>query len=235
MKKYKNNSIKNWAVDDRPREKMLLKGREALSNAELIAILLGSGNHSQSALELAQDLLKEYKNQLSLLSKLKPKDLMQIRGIGIAKAVSIAAAFELARRRISENTDPEKGISSVNDAVNLLIPMLRDKTHEEFYMICLSRSNKPLSINKIGEGGFSSTIVDVRKLYRIALQDMASSILLGHNHPSGTIEPSNSDINLTKKIQEGGQILDISLIDHIIITDHSYYSFVENDLIKANL
>jgi len=233
MPQKSSKSIRNWAVDDRPREKMLLKGREALSNAELVAILLGSGNRNKSALELAREILGRYKDQLGMLSKAGPKDLMKIPGVGIAKAVSVAAAFELARRRAGEMTDDELQIRSSADAEKLIAPYLRDKHHEEFYLISLNRANKPVGINKIGEGGFSSTLVDVRKLYRIALQDMASGLILSHNHPSGNIVPSENDILLTMKIKRAGELFDIAVLDHIIIGENSYYSFADNGQLTA--
>jgi DNA repair protein RadC len=234
MPSNSKKSIREWAVDDRPREKMILKGREALSNAELIAILLGSGGKNKSALDLAQDILGKYKNQLTQLSKPGPKELMSIPGIGMAKAVTISAAFELARRRMSESPDKEVKIQSSADAEKVIAPYLRDKTHEEFYMVCLNRANIPVGIHKIGEGGFSSTLVDIRKMFRLALQDMANGILLAHNHPSGNLKPSSNDIDLTKKIHSAAKLLDIFLIDHIIIGDHSFYSFIENGLINSD-
>lgn len=234
MPENSKKSIRNWAKDDRPREKMLLKGRDALSNAELIAILIGSGTRKKSALELAQDLLSNYKDQLSRISKLEPGELMKIQGIGPAKAISISAAFELARRRMAENPDLEMKINTAAMAEKLMAPYLRDKNYEEFYLVSLNRANIPVNIHKIGEGGFSSTLVDIRKMFRLALQDMANGILLAHNHPSGNLQPSENDVALTVKIQKAATFLDISLIDHIIISDHSYYSFVENDLINSN-
>ncbi|PLW93157.1 MAG: hypothetical protein C0592_07165 [Marinilabiliales bacterium] len=234
MPDKKKKSIRNWAADDRPREKMLLKGRESLSNAELIAVLIGSGTKELSALELARELLAHFDEQFAKLSKASPKELMKIPGVGIAKAVSIVAAFELARRKEGESEHEEISIRRSDDAVKIIAPYLRDKTHEEFYMICLNQANKPLSINKIGEGGFASTLVDVRKLYRIALQDMAVGIILAHNHPSGNLSPSENDILLTMKIKRAGEIFDIKVLDHIIIGEKSYYSFTDNGQINDN-
>jgi DNA repair protein RadC len=220
-------SIKNWAEDDRPREKLLLKGKNSLSDAELIAILIGSGNNEESAVELSKRILQACSNNLNKLAKLSVNDLQQFKGIGEAKAISIVAAMELARRRKDEKISEDYAIKSSNDAYQILQSFLSDLPHEEFWMLNLSRNNKVKSKFLISRGGISGTVVDTRIIFKQAIQELASGIILAHNHPSGNIQPSEQDFKITEKIKKAGELLDIKLIDHIIIGDKNYYSFVD--------
>ena len=232
MNHYKNKRpINQWAEDDRPREKMLNKGKNSLSDAELIAILIGSGNSTQSAVELSQQILKDVENNLIELSKLSVADLTQHRGIGEAKAISIVAALELGRRRLSSKALIKKKVSSSRDAYDIFVPFLTDRYDEEFRMLLLDRSNKIIVNLSVGEGGFAGTIADPKKIFKLALQHSASSIILGHNHPSNNIKPSDTDIKLTKKLSKAGESLDISVLDHIIVGNDTYYSFADEGVI----
>ncbi|MFN4235601.1 MAG: RadC family protein [Bacteroidia bacterium] len=231
MKNNTKLSIKNWAEDDRPREKLLQKGRHALSDAELIAILIGSGSKNLSAVELAQKILHHSGNDLNKLGKLSIKDLMQHKGIGEAKAITIAAALELGRRRKESENSNTKIIKSSKDAYNFIAPFLKDLSHEEFWAIYLSRNNSILYFNKIGQGGLSATVADIRIILKTAIEHLASNIIICHNHPSGNKNPSKADIELTQKLKQAAGLMDINLIDHIIFTDNSYYSFAEESII----
>lgn len=231
MKNTTKLSIKNWAEDDRPREKLLQKGRHALSDAELIAILIGSGSKNVSAVELAQNILHNSGNDLNKLGKLSIKDLMQHKGIGEAKAITIAAALELGRRRKDTENSNTKIIKSSKDAYNFIAPFLRDLSHEEFWAIYLSRNNTILYFNKIGQGGLSATVADIRIILKTAIEHLASNIIICHNHPSGNKNPSKADIELTQKLKQAAGLMDINLTDHIIFTDNSYYSFAEESII----
>ena len=224
-------NIKEWAVEDRPREKILYKGIFALSDAELVAILLGSGNNSQSAVDLARDVLKLADNNLNKLGKLGIEDLQKLKGIGQVKAINILAAMELGRRRkISENSDDQK-IRSSNDVYAIFHPLLSDLKYEEFWLLYLNRSNRIISRSKISQGGLSGTITDVRLIMKKALELLASSIVICHNHPSGNKEPSEADRRITAKIKDASAYFDISLLDHLIVTDNGYYSFADNETI----
>jgi DNA repair protein RadC len=227
----KNIPIKNWAEDDRPREKLLLKGRSALSNAELIAILIATGNPEESAVGLSKKILSLTRNRLSDLGKLTITDLKKIKGIGEAKAVTIAAALELGRRRKEEDTRDTKKIITSKDAFSFFEPFLSDLPHEEFWVLLLNGANKIISSKRISEGGTQSTIVDVKIIFRYAIEHLACNIVLCHNHPSGNIKPSNSDILLTKKLKECGRMLDITVSDHLIIGDRNYYSFADDGML----
>jgi len=222
-----NFSIRFWAEDDRPREKMALKGRSALSNAELLAILIGSGTKKKSAVELAQEILGAARNNLRNLSKMSLHDLCQFSGIGQAKGISILAALELARRRDQEQPEESKKITSSNDAYIALKPVLSDLYHEEFHIILLNRANKIISIELISKGGFSGTVVDNRIIFGKAIESKASSFIAAHNHPSGTKLPSEQDNKITKTLLEFGKLIDIKLTDHIIFTDSGYYSYAD--------
>jgi DNA repair protein RadC len=220
-------SIKNWAEADRPREKLLEKGRSALSDAELIAILLGSGTKDLTAVELAKKILHHVGNDLNKLGKLSIKELMQHKGVGQAKAITIAAALELGRRRKEYESKQKTYIKSSKDAYEFISPFLSDLQHEEFWAIYLCRNNSIIHYVKIGQGGISATIADIRIILKTAIEYLASSIIICHNHPSGNIKPSESDISLTNKIKEAAKLLDINVLDHIIFTDTSYYSFAD--------
>lgn len=224
-------SIKNWAEDDRPREKLLLKGKNSLSDAELIAILIGSGNSEESAVELSKRILQSTENSLSKLAKLSVNDLQKFKGIGEAKAISIVAAMELARRRKEENVSNEISIKSSKDAYQVVQTFLSDLPHEEFWILSLNRNNKVKSKTLISRGGVSGTVVDSRIIFKQAIEELASGIILAHNHPSGNIQPSSEDIKITRKIKEAGELLDIRLIDHIIVGEKNYYSFADEGMI----
>lgn len=231
MEEYKNLSIKDWSVEDRPREKLLSKGISSLSDAELIAIIIGSGNRDESAVELSRRILVSVQNNLNELGKLTVDDLQKYKGIGEAKAISIVAALELGRRRkLSEIIDRQK-ISTSRDIYEIFHSLLADLPHEEFWIVLLNRSNKIIDRIKISQGGIAGTVTDVRLILRTALEKLASAIILCHNHPSGNQKPSEADINITQKIKESGSLMDINLLDHIIITDGTYYSFADEGII----
>lgn len=219
--------ITSWAEDDRPREKMLTKGRQALSDAELLAILLGSGTKNESAVAVAQKILSASANNLHQLAQLTIQELMQFKGVGIAKAITIAAALELGRRRQAASILEKPLIQSSQDAFKLLYPYVADLNHEEFWVLFLNKRNKVLAHEKISAGGTDSTIVDLKILFLKALQWKAQSLIICHNHPSGNLNPSPQDIDLTKKIKEACKILGFNLLDHIIIANDTYYSFTD--------
>ena len=222
-----NISIKSWAEDDRPREKLMAKGKIALSDSELIAILIGSGTREVTAVDLAKQILQSVDNNLNQLGRLNAKELCKFKGIGEAKAISIITALELGkRRRESEGTQKPK-ISSSNDAFQILQPFIGDLHHEEFWVLFLSNANKVLKKEQLSIGGMTGTVADVRKIYKSALEQSATAIIIAHNHPSGTLRPSQADMQLTRKVKEGGNILDIKLLDHLIITEKNYYSFAD--------
>lgn len=219
-------SIKNWSDDDKPREKLAANGRETLSNAELLGILLGNGTRSKSAVDLARDILNLAKNDLNQLAKLSIKDLCQISGIGPAKAITIIAAIELGgRRKKAESTS--QFIRSSHDVYAYFRPLLQDKEYEEFWVLFLNRANKILKGYKAGDGGVSHTVADPKRIFKAALEHNASNLVLCHNHPSGNLSPSAADHRLTKKLIAAAKNLDMSIIDHIIVTDGGYYSFAD--------
>jgi len=222
---YKNLSIKNWAVQDRPREKMLKNGVENLSDAEIIAILLGSGTKNISALELSRNLLFKASNNLAELGKFRIEDLLQIKGIGQAKAINILAAIELGRRRKFSVPVQRIKITSSKDSFKVFQPMLGDLPHEEFWVMLLNRSNKLIENSCISKGGTSGTVIDTKIILNKALSKLASAIIVCHNHPSGNLSPSNADIRITEKISRAAKTMDIILLDHIIIAGDNYYSF----------
>lgn len=227
-----NQPIKSWANDDRPREKMMLKGRKSLSDSELLAILIGSGIKGMSAVDLAKRILSDYSNNLNELGKVEPKEyIKKYKGIGEAKAIQIAAALELGRRR--QNTDPKEKviITSSKDAYNYLYTFMADLPHEEFYILLCNHANKIIDKRHIGTGGIAAVVVDIKKVLLPALEHLASAIILCHNHPSGNLKPSNEDLKLTKRIQEAAHLLDIRVLDHIIIGDMNYYSFADEGLL----
>jgi DNA repair protein RadC len=225
-------SIKHWADDDKPREKLMKKGKGNLTRAELIAILIGMGNAEESAVALSQRILNSVDNNLAELARLSVRDLMKFKGIGLAKAVSIVAALELGRRRREEDTvSQRKKITSSEHAFNVLYASLSDKTYEEFWVLLLDRANQVIDKMNISEGGMSGTVADPKKIFKIALDNNASSIILAHNHPSNNLKPSNNDIQLTKKIIEAGKVLEISVLDHLIIGNDKYFSFADESLI----
>lgn len=227
----KPNSIKHWAEDDRPREKMSNKGYEALTDSELIAILIQSGNKEKSAVDLAREVLQLGNYSLAQLGKMSLDDFQRIKGIGKARAVILAAALELGRRRqISEGVE-QKEVSSSKTAAEILVPLLGDLQYERFCLICLSASNKLLHYEFISSGGLVSTMVDIKLMFKTAIQHLATKLIVAHNHPSGNIKPSVSDKNLTDKIRQSARLLDLHLMDHIIVADKRYFSFADEGLL----
>ena len=223
-------SIKSWAKQDRPREKLLDKGAEALSDSELIAILLSSGNASMSAVELARYILNQYDNKLSKLSRCTAEDLKKFPGIGNAKAVSLLAALELGRRRKSEMPEEAFAISSSQKAWEIISPLLEDRNNEEFWVLFLDRGNHVIDRIRLSQGGTTATIMDVKIIIRTALEKLAHGIILSHNHPSGNKKPSQADISITKKIKEAAGFFDIVMLDHLIIVNNDYFSFSDEGL-----
>ncbi len=217
--------IKSWAEEDRPREKLLLKGKGILSDAELLAILIGSGSREQTALGLCQDILKSAENDLRLLGRKNISELMSFKGIGEAKAISIVAALELGRRRQTTDIKTRPVIRSSKDAYNVIAPSIMDLPYEEFWILLLNRANQVFAKKRISRGGVSGTVVDGKIIFKIAVQALASSIILCHNHPSGSLTPSQADINITRKLRKAGETIDISVIDHLIVSEQGYYSF----------
>ena len=220
------SSIKSWALDDRPREKLIEKGSKSLSDAELLAILLGSGSRSESAVGLAKRILNYAQNNLTEFGRLGVEDLMQFKGVGEAKAVILCSAFELARRRKSEVVERDK-VTSAMDVFNQIAPLISDLNHEEFWVFYLNRANVILRKEKISSGGITGTVVDNKIILKKALLNLASSIILVHNHPSGNVNPSIQDKKVTKKMKLACELLEINLLDHLIIAGNSYYSFAD--------
>ncbi|PKH52785.1 hypothetical protein CXF68_19715 [Tenacibaculum sp. Bg11-29] len=227
----KKISIKSWALDDRPREKLMIKGNTALSDAELVAILIGSGNREESAVGLSKRILLSANNDLNELAKLSIEELMKFKGIGEAKAISIVTALEFGKRRQYEESHAISKIKSSLDVSKIMQLLIGDLQHEEFWVLYLNNSNKVLAKRQLSKGGFTATVVDVRLLYKEALKLSAIGVVVCHNHPSGTLEPSRSDIELTKKIKEAGITLDIKLLDHLIITKKAYFSFADKGIL----
>ena len=224
-------NIKSWSPEDRPREKLLLKGKQALSDAELIAILLGSGTTTLSAVDLAKILLQAAGNSLDDLARLSVKDLMKIKGIGEVKALTIIAALELGRRRKDRVTDEKTKITSSADAYNELRSVLLDKNHEEFWVLLLNRANRVIKKFQVSQGGVAGTVADPKIIFKVALEELASGIILAHNHPSGNLNASQADLDLTKKLKEAGKMLEIQVLDHLIIAGQKYLSFADEALI----
>ena len=224
-------AIKEWAEADRPREKLMIQGRSALTDAELIAILIGSGTQSLSALDVAKNILKEIRNDLNVLAKYSVKELKQFKGIGEAKAISIVAAIELGRRRKAAELLKKPKITSSSIAYQLLKPHLWDLLHEEFWVMYLNRANQLISMKQVSSGGVSGTVADVRIIFKNALDQLASGIILAHNHPSGNNKPSQADINLTKKMVEAGRLIEIPVLDHIIFAEDTYFSFADEAIL----
>lgn len=232
MANYKNSlTIKQWNEEDRPREKLLIKGKVALSDAELVAILIGSGNREDSAVELSKKILLSVNNNLNELGKLTVEDLIKFKGIGEAKAISIITALELGRRRRLEEALEKPKITSSKSVFDVMQPIIGELQHEEFWIIYLNNANKIQLKIQMSKGGITGTLVDVRLVFKRAIELTATGIILCHNHPSGILKPSASDINLTKKMKNGGEILDIKVLDHLIITENSYYSFADENLL----
>lgn len=216
-----------WAAEDRPREKSLKHGFKALSDAELIAILIGSGNSKETAVELSRRILAGFDNKLAELGKASVNKLMEYKGIGEAKAINILAALELSRRQQLPSADERIRINSSQDAFQCIGPILSDIAHEEFWTIFLDRSNKIIDQKCISQGGISGTVIDIRIILKMGIEKLASSLVLIHNHPSGNLTPSKEDLAITKKCKEAGAVMDISVIDHLIIGNNNYLSFAD--------
>lgn len=231
MKPYNNLPIREWALEDRPREKLLANGINSLSNAELLSIIIGSGTRSDTAVELSRKLLKLVDNNLHELGKLDLPGLKKVRGIGPVKAMAILACFELGKRRNSSSRLQDVTISGSKDAFDLFNPFLGELRHEEFWILLLNRANRVIDKIRISQGGISGTIIDARLILKNAVDRLASTIILCHNHPSGNLKPSDADIRITSKMKESANLMDINLIDHIIIGDNSYFSFADDGLI----
>ena len=226
-----STKITDWAVEDRPREKLITKGISTLSDAELLAILISSGTKKKSAVDLGREILGMVNNNLNTLGKLAISDFRKIKGIGPARAVTISAALELGRRRILSELPEVLQIKCSKDVADIFQPILCDLTHEEFWVLFLNRSNRVINRMKISQGGISGTVTDIRIILKKAVEYLSSGIIVCHNHPSGNLIPSESDSKITRKIKDAGNLLDIQLLDHLIITDKDYYSFADNGLI----
>ena len=232
MNNYENNiSIKSWAEEDRPREKLSSQGRRSLTDAELIAILIGSGSRNETAVELSKRILHHYDNDLNKLGKASVTELSHFKGIGEAKAVSIIAALEIGRRRNDGESKAPEFIVSSKDVYHIMRRHLFDLNHEEFWILLTGRSQKVLGKELVSKGGLSETVVDPKIIFGMALQHQASGIFLVHNHPSGNLKPSQNDVVLTKKLGEAGNMLAIKILDHLIICDKGFFSFADEGLI----
>ncbi len=220
-------TIKSWAEEDRPREKLIGKGRHVLTEAELIAILIGSGSRDETAVELSKRILASVGNNLNELGKLTVQELNRFKGVGDAKAISIIAALELGRRRKDTEAAKREKITSSKDVYEMMKASMLDLPHEEFWLLMLNRANSVIKKELISRGGVAGTVVDTKIIFKTAVDNQASSIIVCHNHPSGNLKPSESDIKLTKNIKEAGKIMEIALLDHLIITENGFYSFVD--------
>jgi DNA repair protein RadC len=223
--------IKSWSPEDRPREKLLAKGTPVLSDAELIAILLGTGTSTISAVELGKRVLQTVDNNLHELGRLSVKDLMKVKGIGEAKAISIIAALELGRRRKETGADEKPRVTGSRDCFDILKPHLQDIPHEEFWVLLLNRANRLIRKHQISQGGVAGTVADPKIIFKMAISELASGIILAHNHPSGNLTASQADIDLTKKIVQAGKLLEIQVLDHLIVAGQKYFSFADEGLL----
>jgi DNA repair protein RadC len=222
--------ITNWSEDDKPREKLMLKGKSVLSDAELIAILIGSGSRNESAVDLSKRILASVDNNLNALGKLSLSQLMQFKGIGEAKAISIIAALELGRRRRGEDAVALKKITSSKIIFEIMQPIIGELPHEEFWIIYMNNSNKVIAKSQLSKGGITGTLVDVRIVFKTALEMGATALILCHNHPSGTLIPSDADKQITRKLKLAGDSLEIKVLDHLIVTETSYFSFADEGI-----
>lgn len=232
MQEYKKHlNIKSLAEEDRPREKLVSLGRQNLSDAELLAIILGSGNKNETAVQLAQRILNEYQNNINLVAKLSLNDLKKFKGIGLVKAINIAASFEFGRRRIDSEIIERFKITSSKQAYQIFKKNLSDLSHEEFWILILNRANELIKKENLSKGGISGTVVDIRLICKSVIENNASGIVIAHNHPSGQLNPSIQDKEITAKLKTALQLFDVSLIDHLIIGDQNYFSFADNGLL----
>lgn len=231
MGEYLKSSIKNWSVEDRPREKILKQGIQNLSNSELMAVLIGSGTREMNAVELSRIVLASADNNLDELGKHSIESLVNIKGIGLAKAITLLAALELGSRR-GRSYNPEKvAIKSSLTAYDLLHPILGDLEHEEFWLVILNRAHKVMGTKKISQGGLTGTVIDTRMILKHAIDKRATCIIVSHNHPSGNRNPSEADVSITKKLSKAAALMEITLLDHLIIADHTYFSFADEGLL----
>ena len=227
-KNYENRiPMRYWAEDDLPSQKLLLKGNGSLSDAELLSIIIGTGVSGENSLDIAMKSLSICGNNLCEFWKFSVSDLQKIKGIGEKRAVKIAAMFALARRRNESEVIIKNKISKSQDAFEIFHSLMGDLPYEEFWLLLLNRANRVIKKVKISEGGISGTVVDPKKIFQICLEQHATSILLGHNHPSGAVTPSEADNKITKKIKDCGLLLDVAVLDHIIVGDDRYYSFAD--------
>jgi DNA repair protein RadC len=231
MNEYKKLVIKEWAVEDRPREKLSKNGSRSLSDAELIAILIGSGNLDETAVELSRRILASVDNNLNELGRKSIEYLQTYKGIGEAKAITIVAALELGKRRKESEIKNKSKITGSKDVADYFQSVLGDLNHEEFWILLLDRGNKIMDSFRVSEGGISGTVIDVRKILKVAIEKQASSIILCHNHPSGTLQASDADLKITRKITDASKIMDISVLDHVIIGNDKYYSFADEGIL----
>lgn len=234
MKDEKNDpeflNIKRWAAEDRPREKLVMKGKSSLSDAELIAILLGTGTAALSAVDLAKNILQFVNNDLNELARLTVKDLTKIKGIGEAKAITIISALELGRRRKDSLVEERPKVTGSADIFEVIKADLLDMPHEVFWIVLLNRANRVIKKQQISQGGVAGTVADPKIIFKIAVEELASGLILAHNHPSGNLNPSQADIDLTKKLKESGKLLDIQVLDHLIVAGKKYFSFADEGL-----
>ena len=230
MEQNSSFPIKQWAEDDKPREKLMLKGKQVLSDAELLAILIGSGSRNESAVDLSKRILSSVSN-LKVLGRLTLKQLTEFKGIGEAKGITILAAMELGRRRGSEEEVELKKITSSKSAFDIMHPIIGDLMHEEFWVLYLNNSNKVIYKSQLSKGGITGTVVDIRIVFKTAFEQNATSIILCHNHPSGTLVASDADKQITKKLKEAGKMLEINILDHLIVTSSSYMSFADEGIL----
>ncbi len=231
MNTYKKLSIKEWALEDRPREKLLYNGVNSLSSAELLAIIIGSGNRNQSAVELAKSILASCNNDLNQLGKQTIHELMQLKGIGEAKAISIVASLELGRRQKAFNSKQKSKITCSRDAFDYLLPFFETLGHEEFWVLFLNKANKILEVKNVSSGGITGTVFDIRLVLKKALQVEAVGLILCHNHPSGNLQPSQNDKDLTTNAKKAAKLMEITVLDHLIIADNNYFSFADEGII----
>ncbi|WP_209330504.1 RadC family protein [Lunatimonas salinarum] len=231
MDHFSSIPISHLAEEDRPREKLLLKGKSSLTDAELIAILIGSGTKSMSAVDLSKNILRSVENDLSTLAKLSVKDLQRFKGIGEAKAIAIVSAMELGRRRKSHDPQKKVKVQSSADIYQLMKPELMDETVEYFYAVLLNRQNMVIKKQLVSKGGSSATVADPKVIFKHAMDHFANALILVHNHPSGQLKPSEQDVRLTRRLVDAGKSLELPVIDHVIFTDVGYFSFSDEGLI----
>ena len=231
MRSYSNKRISEWSVEDRPREKMIQYGVQVLSNSELIAILIGSGTRDRNAVEIARIMLAESNNSLQELFRKSIQDLITVPGIGNARAITLMAAFELGRRKHNSRVERPEFIRNSDSAYQLLVGNLATLEHEEFWIIILNRAHRVSGIQKISQGGLTGTVIDTRIILKYVLDKKGTSLIIAHNHPSGNLNPSEADRNITRKIQDASRTMDIQLLDHLIISGSGYFSFADEGLI----